>query len=241
MAEDQGSGAGALQGSGQGSASNSNSSSNSSSIRSDLNPVPGFPPPPGSPPRRGPQPATGPRAGGSEGWGVPGGGGTLNPDGCPYHRWREDFPIRWENDHYVTRRDLTKFLTLGSLLLVGANGVIAFAGYARQPHVYEPARIAAVDAVPPGGSLLFRYPTEEDPCILVRDAEGAFQAYSQVCTHLACAVIYRPAEEDLYCPCHRGIFDLREGDPVAGPPTRRLPRVRLEQRGAELWAMGVEV
>ena len=36
---------------------------------------------------------------------------------CPLRQWREDFPIEWENDHYVTRRELTKFLTLGSALL----------------------------------------------------------------------------------------------------------------------------
>ena len=25
--------------------------------------------------------------------------------------WREDFPINWEDDHYVTRRSFTTFLT----------------------------------------------------------------------------------------------------------------------------------
>ena len=31
------------------------------------------------------------------------------PDSIP--RWREDFPINWEDDHYVTRRSFTTFLT----------------------------------------------------------------------------------------------------------------------------------
>jgi Rieske Fe-S protein len=92
----------------------------------------------------------------------------------------------------------------------------------------------------PGGSLLFRYPTEADPCILVRDPDGALHAFSQVCTHLSCAVIYRAEERDLFCPCHHGIFSLAEGYPVAGPPTRRLPQIRLEQRGEEIYAVGVE-
>ena len=38
-------------------------------------------------------------------------------------RWREDFPVRWDEDHYVTRRELAKFLTLGSGLLAGAKAV----------------------------------------------------------------------------------------------------------------------
>ena len=43
-------------------------------------------------------------------------------------RWREDFPVRWDEDHYVTRRELAKFLTLGSGLLAGVNVLIAFIG-----------------------------------------------------------------------------------------------------------------
>ena len=38
-------------------------------------------------------------------------------------QWRKDFPIEWEGDHYVSRREMVKFLTLGSLLLAaGAKG-----------------------------------------------------------------------------------------------------------------------
>ena len=57
-------------------------------------------------------------------------------EGCPFHRWREDFPIGWEADHYVTRRELTKFLTLGSALLVGANVVIAALGQVPEKTVW---------------------------------------------------------------------------------------------------------
>ena len=28
-------------------------------------------------------------------------------------RWREDFPVNWESDNYVTRREMVKFLALG--------------------------------------------------------------------------------------------------------------------------------
>ena len=102
-------------------------------------------------------------------------------------------------------------------------------------------RIAAADAIAPGGSLLFRYPTDEDPCILVRDTMGRIDAFSQVCTHLSCAVVHRPGDDVLTCPCHKGSFSAREGLPLAGPPTRRLPRIVIEQRGADLVATGIEV
>jgi nitrite reductase/ring-hydroxylating ferredoxin subunit len=156
-------------------------------------------------------------------------------------RWRQDFPIRWENDHYISRRELAKFLTLGSALLVGANVVIAAIGRLRPRPKLPTVRIVGGGALAPGASLLFRYPTDEDPCILLRRADGDFVAYSQVCTHLSCAVVHQPAEDRLFCPCHLGAFSCLEGRPTAGPPTRRLPRIRLEQRDSELWAVGVEV
>jgi Rieske Fe-S protein len=161
-------------------------------------------------------------------------------EGCPFHRWREDFPIGWEADHYVTRRELTKFLTLGSALLVGANVVIAALGQVPEK-AFPAVRIGAAADVPPGGSLLLRYPTDEDPCILIREPDGELKACSQVCTHLACAVIHRPREGVLYCPCHHGVFNIEQGRPIAGPPTRPLPRIVLEERGDEIFAVGVEV
>jgi len=156
-------------------------------------------------------------------------------------RWRSDFPIRWENDHYVSRRELAKFLTLGSALLVGANTLIALIGRFRKAPEPPVRAIAGAAALAPGASLLFRYPTAEDPCILVRRADGRFVAYSQVCTHLSCAVVHRPENDRLFCPCHLGEFSCVEGLPTAGPPTRRLPRIRLEERAGELFAVGVEV
>src|SRR5437868_2550628 len=91
---------------------------------------------------------------------------------CPFHQWREDFPINWEADHYVTRRELTKFLCLGSGLLFAANAALVVLGQTRKPAAMMPRKVAALAEIPAGGSMLFRYPTEEDPCILVREADG---------------------------------------------------------------------
>ena len=163
------------------------------------------------------------------------------PPRCPFSQSREDFPIAWENDHYVTRRELTKFLTLGSALLAGANIALAVVGMNAKPGSLKEKRVGAAADVPPGGSLLFTYPTDEDPCIVVRDRDGALQAFSQVCTHLSCAVIHRPEENSLYCPCHHGYFSAESGEPTAGPPTRRLPRIVVEERDGDLFAVGIEV
>jgi nitrite reductase/ring-hydroxylating ferredoxin subunit len=156
-------------------------------------------------------------------------------------RWREDFPVRWDEDHYMTRRELAKFLTLGSGLLAGVNVLIAAIGLNASIPTTPVQRIAAAEDIPPGGSLLFRYPTGDDPCILVRDLSGQLDAYSQVCTHLSCAVVHRPEDRALACPCHKGSFSSADGQPLAGPPTRRLPRIVIEERGAEIVAIGIEV
>ncbi|HJZ86696.1 MAG TPA: Rieske 2Fe-2S domain-containing protein [Polyangia bacterium] len=159
----------------------------------------------------------------------------------PRPRWKQDFPIKWENDHYVTRRELAKFLTLGSALLVGASALIALVGRLRRKPATPRIRLPGASQLAPGESLLFRYPTDEDPCLLVRGRDGRWLAFSQVCTHLSCAIVYRPQRDALFCPCHHGVFSVAEGVPTAGPPTRRLPRIRLEEWGGELWAVGVEV
>lgn len=154
-------------------------------------------------------------------------------------KWRQDFPIEWEGDHYVTRREMVKFLTLGSLLLASANWATVIASRLRQRGSHVERFIGSASALEKVGSVLFRYPTDADPCIAIRTPEGKVVAYSQVCTHLSCAVVYDKAENGLFCPCHHGLFNLA-GQPIAGPPTRPLPRVQLEQRGDQLFAVGME-
>ena len=176
-----------------------------------------------------------PRAAGASGQADGVRGGAERP------RWREDFPVRWDDDHYMTRRELAKFLTLGSALLVGVNALIALIGLTGGPPAPPIGRIAGIDEVAPGGSLLFRYPTDDDPCLLVRSASGRFDAFSQVCTHLSCAIGHRPDEQAFAWRCHKGSFSASDGRPLAGPPTRRLPRIVIEQRGTDLVATGIEV
>jgi len=155
--------------------------------------------------------------------------------------WREDFPVSWESDNYVTRREMVKFLALGSFTIAGANAVVAAIPHIAKAREMPRAKVALASSIPLGGSKLFSYPTAEDPCILVRQNNGDLVAYSQVCTHLSCAVVHDEKENALFCPCHHGYFSVDEGKPYAGPPTRPLPRIKLEQDGNDVFAVGVEV
>jgi Rieske Fe-S protein len=155
--------------------------------------------------------------------------------------WRQDFPIDWPQDLYVERRDFMKFLVLTSAAFALGQMWIGVENWYRRRSGQPPVqRIAAVDDLAVGGALVFRYPDEHEPCLLVRLTPSEFVAFGQKCTHLSCAVIPRPAENSFYCPCHEGRFDLRTGQPTAGPPRRPLRRVVLDIRGRHIYAVAIE-
>jgi Rieske Fe-S protein len=154
--------------------------------------------------------------------------------------WRHDFPIDWPQDQYVERRDFVKFLVLTSGAFTAGQFTIAAQSMRRAGEVFAPKLIASLDQVAVGDSVVFEYPGEHDTCVLVRRGDEDLVAYSQKCTHLSCAVIPRPEQGVLQCPCHEGVFDLASGRPIAGPPTRPLPRIVLEIRGRDVYAVAVE-
>ena len=102
-------------------------------------------------------------------------------------------------------------------------------------------QIVSVEHVPVGGAVTFAYPEAHDSCLLLRPEEKTFIAFSQKCTHLSCAVVPRPEEGRLYCPCHEGSFELATGEPITGPPRRPLPKITLEVRNGTVYATGVEL
>lgn len=168
----------------------------------------------------------------------------VSPDGRPFEeqpRWRRDFPIDWEEDDYVSRRDLVKFVVLTSGAFVVGQAWIAFKSlFGRRDIPQARVAIAEVSEVSVGGSKTFEYPQGSTSRLLVRTGENAFVAYDQQCTHLQCPVVPRVAEGKLHCPCHNGWFDLQTGQPLSGPPRRSLPRVRLEVQQGTVYATGVE-
>lgn len=87
------------------------------------------------------------------------------------------------------------------------------------------------------------------------DARGVnLAAFSRVCTHQHCIVSlntdvnainfgfnYATDHPALTCPCHLSVFDARQaGRAVSGPANLPLPRVRLELRGEDVVATGLE-
>jgi nitrite reductase/ring-hydroxylating ferredoxin subunit len=169
---------------------------------------------------------------------------SIAPDGRPAAEqpaWRRDFPIDWPRDHYVSRRDFTKFLGLTSLAFVIGQAWIGVKSVRDRLRGRPPeSPVARLDEVPVGSARSFQYPTADDPCLLLRPDDRTLVAYSQKCTHLSCAVVPEVENGRLVCPCHKGYFDLATGRPLAGPPRRPLPRVALQVRDGVVYATGVE-
>ena len=145
---------------------------------------------------------------------------------------------RLQRDAVVTRRDYLRLLvTVSGGLLAGtaAVGAGVFRGHGQE--AASPRRVA--ERIERGEAVAFAYPGADDPALAVRLADGSLAGFSSVCTHLACGVIWRANRADLYCPCHEGRFDPRTGEPIAGPPSRPLPRLRLEERRDGIWVTGL--
>lgn len=156
-------------------------------------------------------------------------------------RWRRDFPIDWEQDDAVARRDFTKFLVLTSLAFVcGQAWIFAQTLFRRRPSRMPELAVARTAAIPEHGVVTFNYPNEHDNCVLVRTGPSTFVAYDQKCTHLSCPVRPVPEAGTLVCPCHDGIFDLATGRPLSGPPRRPLPIVELRIEEGVIYATGIQ-
>lgn len=168
---------------------------------------------------------------------------SIPPDGRPEEEqpvWRRDFPIDTPQDDYIARRDFTKFLVMTSLAFTVGQFWIAAENMLRTRRGQPPMReVAAIDALPVGGSLTFEYPAEHDTCLLIRTGERSFVAYSQKCTHLSCPVKPNTEHGTLHCPCHEGTFDMSTGRPISGPPRRPLPEVELALRNGRVYATGI--
>lgn len=163
---------------------------------------------------------------------------TTKPSGSE-PLWREEFSVRAEDETFVTRRQFAKFLTLTSVAMVAGNFWILAKSLLKKAPAFPVMRVASAGEMAVGAVKLFNYPTPADPCILIRTAEDTYVAYSQICTHLSCAVFYSAESKRIECPCHRGVFSAADGSVVAGPPPRPLPRVVLERRGDDLVATGM--
>jgi Rieske Fe-S protein len=155
-------------------------------------------------------------------------------------KWRKDFPIEWNADNYITRREFTKFLVMASGAMCVGSGYVAAQRLRHQGHKLPTVAVAAVGEIPIGTAKLFRYPTQDIPAVLIRLDENQYVAYLQRCTHLSCPITYNHEGRQLECPCHNGAFEAATGRVLGGPPPRPLPRIALRIENGTILAHDLE-
>jgi Rieske Fe-S protein len=72
---------------------------------------------------------------------------------------------------------------------------------------------------------------------LRRTGDQSVLALSSICPHLGCAVDYRAANGDFFCPCHTSAFDL-EGERTNHIPPRGMDRLETRfklETGDAIW------
>ena len=149
--------------------------------------------------------------------------------------WKQDYPVRQSEEHKSSRREFGKFLSVGAAGF-GCATMMNSTLFPKPDHSgAEPMAVAEIDELQPGESKLIQYPTSHDPAILLRLTDGTYRAYDQRCTHLLCPVHFNNKNESLYCPCHHGSFDARDGSVQYGPPQTPLPQYPLEARNGKIW------
>ncbi len=80
-----------------------------------------------------------------------------------------------------------------------------------------------------------RYPQQPVGSIwLRREADGQIVAFSSICPHLGCAVDFRSAQRDFFCPCHLSQFTL-DGERQNKIPPRDMDRLETEVRDGKIW------
>ncbi len=112
--------------------------------------------------------------------------------------------------------------------------------------------IAKAASLPVNSPLSFNYPDESSPCAMIRmgratpggvGPDGDIVAYSTLCTHMGCPVLYDPATRDFKCPCHFSVFDSEKtGQMITGQATENLPSIILayDKHDDSVSAVGVD-
>jgi cytochrome b6-f complex iron-sulfur subunit len=125
---------------------------------------------------------------------------------------------------------------LGSSL----SGVVAFFLYpiirfiipAKQTQTDIRSTTAAkVGELAPNTHKIFKFGTS--PGILIHTGEGELIAFSAICSHLTCSVLFESDTQTLLCPCHNGKFDL-SGNVISGPPPAPLESFDVEISGEDI-------
>ena len=134
-----------------------------------------------------------------------------------------------------------------SAALVGLPSLRAFLSPAfRRREGEHWIKLGEVDQLEPGVPIRFDFSeTVNDAWVESRVLRGVwiytddgktFTVYNGRCTHLACSYGFDKAKGIFHCPCHHGLFELKTGKVVGGPPPRPLDTLETKIENGFLYA-----
>jgi Rieske Fe-S protein len=128
-----------------------------------------------------------------------------------------------------TRRSFLNFVLGGSGLAVTSSIIYPLVAFIQAPEKSESDHNNTIleekfGDIQPGDWSIFRFGNKPGIWIM-RETDGQKEllAYSATCTHLNCIVEFVPEDNTLFCPCHKGSFDIN-GNNISGPPPSPLEK-----------------
>jgi nitrite reductase/ring-hydroxylating ferredoxin subunit len=71
--------------------------------------------------------------------------------------------------------------------------------------------------------------------VLVVNLAGTFYALGNKCTHMSCSLSNgRLKGENVQCPCHGSIFNVKTGEVVGGPASKPEPKYDVKVENGEV-------
>ncbi len=138
------------------------------------------------------------------------------------------------------------FIKAGGSAAAGAGAMVTGIGSARATSgdvgratlPYPRTSITTLRNLKKDVPIFFNYPDSSSSCTLLKMGQPVvggigpgrdIVAYSMLCTHMGCPVLYDAGTQVLKCPCHFSMFDPAvAGQMVCGQATANLPQVLLE-------------
>ncbi len=133
----------------------------------------------------------------------------------------------------ISRREIVKWLILaGSLLPTALGGVYLLFRYLLPEVVIHEKRfrLAKVSEITPEG---IEARVKGTTFVVVKQGDRV-RAFSTVCTHLGCKVIWKPELPGFHCPCHDGYFD-ENAQVTGGPPPSALEEYPIDIEKDEVY------
>ena len=96
----------------------------------------------------------------------------------------------------------------------------------------DPVAVAKADEIPEGEMRAFQVSGQE---VAIAHADGAYHAFSDVCTHQQCSLAGGELDgTTVTCPCHGSQFDVTTGNVLQGPATMPVDTYTVSEEGGEL-------